>query len=80
MNGTQVSDIRRDQLAAKMLVASYTARNLLERISALEVDAELTSEEKFTQIKIIREEISKVGTEIDSIKRELTLLNAYTVN
>jgi hypothetical protein len=75
-----MSDIRRDQLAAKMLVASYTARNLLERIGALEADKELTTEEKFTQIKIIREEISKVGTEIDSIKKEITLLNAYTVN
>lgn len=75
-----MSDIRRDQLAAKMLVASYTARNLLERIGALEVDKELTTEEKFTQIKIIREEMNKVGMEIDNIKKEITLLNAYTVN
>ena len=75
-----MSDIRRDQLAAKMLVASYTARNLLERIGALEADKELTTEEKFTQIKIIREEMNKVGMEIDSIKKEITLLNAYTVN
>jgi hypothetical protein len=79
-NGILMSDIRRDQLAAKMLVCSYTARNLLERIGALEADTGLTSEEKFAQIKIIREEISKVGTEIDSIKKEITLLNAYSVN
>ena len=75
-----MTDIRRDQLAAKMLVCSYTARNLLERIAALEADTQLTSEEKFTQIKIIRDEITKVGTEIDSIKKEVKLLETYNVN
>jgi len=75
-----MSDIKRDQLAAKMLACNWTARNLLARIGALEADKELTLEEKFAQIKIIREEISKVGTEIDSIKKEIKLLNAYTVN
>lgn len=75
-----MSDLYRDQLAAQMLVCSYTVRNLLSKITVLETDTVLTLEEKFLQIKIIREEISKVGTEIDSIKNRLTLLDLYNIN
>lgn len=75
-----MGDSRREQLAAKMLVCSHTAKNLLEKICDLEINTILTSEEKFAQIKIIREEISKVGTEIDSIKNEIKLLTDYSVN
>lgn len=73
-------DARRDGLAAKMLVASFTVRDLLAKISVLETSTELSLNEKLEQIKIIKEEITKVGVEIDSIKREITLLNAYSVN
>lgn len=73
-------DARRDGLAAKMLVASFTVRDLLAKISVLEKTTELSLNEKLEQIKIIKEEITKVGVEIDSIKREITLLNAYSVN
>lgn len=75
-----MNDTRRDQLAIKMLLASYTVKDLLSKIAALEVDEELSLNEKFSQIKMIREEMTKVGTEIDNIKREFTLLNAYSVN
>lgn len=73
-------DTRRDTLAAKMMVASFTVRDLLAKISVLEKTTELSLNEKLEQIKIIRDEIAKVGVEIDSIKREITLLNAYSVN
>ena len=72
--------IRKDALAAKMLVASFTVRDLLAKIAVLETTTELSLNEKLEQIKIIKDEITKVGVEIDSIKKEFTLLNAYSVN
>ena len=71
---------RRDQLAAKMMVCSYTMKQLIIRIGDLEDTTQLSNEEKFEQIKNIKLEISKVSTEIDNIKREITLLSAYSVN
>lgn len=75
-----MSDWRKDQLAAKMMTCSWTLRELLTRIGELENDKELSMNEKVVQIKIIKDEITKVGTEIASIKKEITLLNAYSVN
>ena len=75
-----MSDWRKDQLAAKMMTCSWTVRELLTRIADLENDKELSMNEKMVQIKIIKDEISKVGTDIANIKRELTLINTYSVN
>jgi peptidoglycan hydrolase CwlO-like protein len=50
------------------------------RIAEVENDTETPLEDKVSQIKKIKDEITKVGTEIDSIKKEITLLNAYNVN
>jgi hypothetical protein len=73
-------DLRKGALATKMLIASYTVRDLLSKISALETNQELSLNEKLEQIKIIKDEITKVGTEIDSIKREIKLLSEYSIN
>jgi hypothetical protein len=76
-----MTDIRRDQLAARMFVCTYIVRELLAIIRTLEADPEVPSNaERFSQIKKIREEMTKVGTEIDSIKKELILLKPYDVN
>jgi hypothetical protein len=75
-----MSDWRKDQLAAKMMTCSWTLRELLTRIGELENDKELSMNEKMVQIKIIKDEITKVGTEIASIKRELTLISTYSIN
>ena len=75
-----MTDVRRDQLAAKMLVCSYIVRGLLDKIRALETDTTVPIEEKIPEIKKIRDEMTKVGTEIDSIKKEITLLKSYNVN
>ena len=72
--------VRRDQLMIKMLICRYTVQDLLSKLSALEIDDQLSADEKFLQIKNIREEMSKVGTEVDDIKKEITLLNTYSVN
>ena len=75
-----MSDWHKDQLAVKMLTCSWTVRELITQIAALENNTELSMNEKIAQIKIIKDEITKVGTEIASIKKEITLLNAYSVN
>lgn len=75
-----MTDIRRDHLTAKMLVCSYVVRGLLDKIRTLEADTDVPLEEKLSEIKKIREEMTKVGTEIDSIKKEITLLKSYSVN
>lgn len=75
-----MTDVRRDQLAMKMLVCSYIVRELLDKIRTLETDTNVPPAEKFSQIKKIRDEMNKVGTEIDNIKKEITLLKSYSVN
>jgi len=75
-----MSDYRRALLSANMLACSYTVKNLLTKIYALEADTQAPLEEKLSEIKKIKDEITKVGTEIDSIKKEITLLNDHRVN
>jgi type I restriction-modification system DNA methylase subunit len=71
---------RRISLNARVVVAKHTLRNLLGQIKEIEEDTQTDVTVKLSQIKKIKEEITKVGTEIDSIKREITLLNTYNVN
>jgi len=71
---------RRVQLSASMLACNYIVKKLLMRIAEVESDTETSLDDKVSQIKNIKDEITKVGTEIDSIKKEITLLNAYNVN
>lgn len=76
-----MSDIgRRTTLVAKLLIASHTVRDLIAKIKEIEADTQTPSNEKLSEIKKIKEEITKVGTEIDSIKQEITLLSAYNIN
>jgi hypothetical protein len=76
----RMNESRRAQLSANMLACSYIVKKLLMRIAEVENDTETPLEDKVSQIKKIKDEITKVGTEIDSIKKEITLLNAYNVN
>jgi type I restriction-modification system DNA methylase subunit len=75
-----MNEYRRARLSANMLACSYVVKKLLMRIAEVEADTETPLEDKVSQIKKIKDEITKVGTEIDSIKKEITLLNAYNVN
>lgn len=72
--------IRRTALNARLLVATHTVRSLLDQIKEIETDTISSPIDKLSKIKKIRDEINKVGMEIDSIKREITLLNKYSVN
>ena len=75
-----MNDYRRVQLSTNMLICSYTVKKLLLKIAELEQDTEAPLEAKLSEIKKIKDEITKVSTEIDSIKKEITLLNDYSVN
>lgn len=67
-------------ITAKFLVATHTLKELLGKIDEIEKDPKLTVSEKRSEIKKIREEIAKVGTEIDTLKNDITLLNIHRVN
>ncbi len=67
-------------LYIRLLWASNKVQDLLKRIDDIEKDQKTSTPEKREQIKKIKEEITKVGTEIDNVKREFKLLNAYRVN
>ncbi|HEY5267983.1 MAG TPA: hypothetical protein VII94_02520 [Candidatus Saccharimonadales bacterium] len=68
------------KLATKMLTYRNVVKTLLDRIKTLEGNTQFTTEEKIPKIKKIRQELSKVGTEIDNIKNELNLISAYKIN
>ena len=70
----------RDQLAVKMLEYSRIVNNLLRKIDILESNNTLTLSEKSSQLKIINEEISKVGTEVADIKNMIILLDKISIN
>ncbi len=71
---------KQEMLSTRMLVAAHTARNLIEQIKKIEEDIQVPAIEKLSQIKKIREEITKVGAEIDDIKKSIMLLNTHNVN
>jgi len=73
-------EVSKKVLAARMLIASSQARELVERIKKIEIDSQIPKIEKFSLIKKIRTEISNLSEEIDNIKRETTLLDNYQVN
>jgi hypothetical protein len=75
-----MSDSRKVSLSAKLLVCTHNVRDLITQIKKIEDDTQTSVNEKLSKIKIIREEITKVGMEIDKLKNEIKLLGAYSVN
>lgn len=69
-----------DILPAKLLVYSNQVKELVTQIKKIENDLQMPPKEKLSQIKIIRAELNKVGTEIDKVKKEIKLLSSYSVN
>jgi hypothetical protein len=65
---------------AKLVVCKNTLKNLISQIKKIEDDTQSSNNEKLSQIKIIKEEITKVGMEIDTLKKEVTLLSTYSIN
>jgi hypothetical protein len=75
-----VNKDRKENLTNRMVIASHLVKSLLSQIKEIETNEKTSANEKLSQIKKIREEISKVGTEIDSVKKEINLLTTYNVN
>jgi peptidoglycan hydrolase CwlO-like protein len=75
-----MNDSRKISLSAKLLVCTHTVRDLITQIKKIEDDVQAPANEKLSKIKMIREEITKVGMEIDKLKKEIMLLGAYSIN
>jgi hypothetical protein len=67
-------------LHARLTIAVDNIKNLRSEVDKIEVDSQMSEVQKLFAIKKIKEELNKVGTEIDNIKKEINLLNAHRVN
>ncbi len=74
------TSLRKIQLTIKMKVCLHTLKSLLREIKAVEADTQSPINDRVLQIKKIQEELSKVGTEIDNIKKEIKLIHTYSLN
>lgn len=72
--------VEKTMLIAKLLVCRQSVQDLLQQISNIESDTQTSDETKLAQVQKIREEMSKIGEEVDRIKRDITLLDTYEVN
>lgn len=67
-------------LGARLSIAIGTIKMLMQKIEEIEADTQTPAIQKLSEIKKIKEELSKVGEEIDNIKNSIKLLNEYRVN
>ena len=67
-------------LQLHLLEALDTVNNLLRQIKEIEANSQMPAIEKLSEIKKIRAELNKVGTEIDNIKKEIKLLSTNLLN
>lgn len=67
-------------LKQRLEECSKTLQDYNTELDVVEKDTSTSENERFLQIKKIREEINKVGVEIDNIKKEISLLNKYSLN
>lgn len=72
--------LRKIQLTIKMKVCMHTLKSLLRQIKAIEADTQSPINDRILQIKKIQDELSKVGSEIDNIKKEIKLIQTYSLN
>ena len=73
-------DKRSPMIASRLLIATHNVRQLIERIKEVEDDPQMTGADKLSEIKKIKAEIGKLNGEIDTIKKEITLMKMYSVN
>lgn len=67
-------------LTNKYNVCKWQLKHYLDLLKDIEIDSIASENDKLLKIKIIREEISKVGMEIDTIKKEIMILNTRHIN
>ena len=71
---------KKQALNTKIVICNHTLKHLLKQIKIIEQDDQTSVNYKLSEIKKIQEEITKVGTEIDIIKKDIMLLGDYNVN
>lgn len=72
--------VQKTMLIARLLICRQNIQELLQQIATIEIDTQTSTEDKIGQIQKIREELKKIGEEVDKIKQNITLLEAYEVN
>jgi len=75
-----MNEWRHRNLRINLVVCQTIIKGYLLHLDTIEKEPDTSIEEKFAQIAKIREEITKVGTEIDILKKEINLLATYSVN
>jgi hypothetical protein len=73
-------ETRKAQLTIQFKFCVDILKDLLNQIKCIENDTQESTNDKLLKIKKIREELSKVGTEIDSIKKEIKIIRTYSLN
>ncbi len=74
------SETRKAQLAIQLKFCVDILKDLFAQIQCIENDTQASNNDKLLKIKKIREELSKVGTEIDSIKKEIKITQTQGLN
>lgn len=64
----------------KLIICKLRLEHLLVQIKKIDGDKQLSVSDKISKIKIIKDEINKIGQEIDMIKKEINLTKSYNIN
>jgi len=67
-------------LTNKFTSCKWELKHLLGQVKEIEKDKYANENDSLVKIKIIREQITKVGMEIDSIKKEIMMLSSRNTN
>lgn len=67
-------------LIIKMFVLRQMVQDCLEEISKIETDEKMSVETKLLEIEKIKKELTKVGAEVDILKKEIKLLSTCNIN
>jgi hypothetical protein len=73
------NETKNKSIILKMKKYNLILKDLLVQIKIVEEDINGDLNERLCKIKKIKEEITKVGTEIDNARKELTLVD-YSIN
>ena len=71
---------RKDDLYSKLKIYKQILEDSLIRLKEIEDDIVTQPKDKLSKIKKIKEEITKVGEQIDIVKKEIILLSSFNIN
>ena len=67
-------------LANRFNVCKWQLKHFLRQVKEMEKNKFYNENDRISKIKIINEEIVKVGMEIDNIKKEIIMLGSQHIN